>query len=315
VAPERPLTAAESGELKEEPEEGLVTTLRNLSLLPFAGALLLYLVAGLLSFVRWEWLLHAVHIPAGFWRTQKLGFLGLFFSNIIPGMTGGDVVKAIYVARDHRGQRTEAVFSVLVDRAIGLFGLALLGAIALLLNLAQFRDLAPWVFGLLLVMIAASCVLFSRRLRRLLRFDEWVPRLPGGGLLQKVDRAVLLYRKATGSITVAVLVSLAIHWLVLTSIGMVGVALGLDVPFRNFYVLAPLPLIIQSIPLAPAGIGVGEAAFVYFFARRAGLMSAQSALALALAYRAVQFLISLVGGVLLLFSGERRVTAVELVER
>jgi uncharacterized protein (TIRG00374 family) len=307
------LDPGERRALAEQPEEGLLTTLKNLRPGPFAVALLLYVSAAVISFVRWYWLLAAVRIRTSLLRTVKLGFFGLFFSNIIPGMTGGDVVKAIYVARDHPGQRAEAVFSVLVDRAIGLFGLALLASVVLLFSLDQFADIALMVNGLLAVMIASSCVLFSRRLRRLVRFDQIVARLPGAELFRKLDRAVLLYRDALSAITVAVLVSLVVHALVLTAIGMIGIALDLPIPsFLETYALAPLPLIIQSVPVAPAGIGVGEWAFVHFWATSTGILSVQGALALALSYRALQLAVSLVGGVLLLFGHERRVTAREI---
>ncbi len=309
----RALRPEEQTQLEEQPVEGLITTFRNMSPGPALIALLLYLAAAALSFVRWHRLLHAVQVKAGFWRAQRLGFFGLFFSNIIPGMTGGDLVKAIYVARDHPQQRAEAVFSVLVDRAIGLFGLALLAATILLFKLDEFGNVAGLVFGLVAAMVACSCLLFSRRLRRLVRFEQIVARLPGAQLLQKVDHAVLLYRDALGAIVVAVGMSLVVHGLVLTAIGMVGVALDLSLDsFLHYYALAPLPLIIQSVPIAPAGIGVGEAAFVYFFSTSTQVVAAPRALALALSYRAVQLVISMIGGVLLLLGGEKRVTAQEM---
>ena len=66
------------------------------------------------------------------WRAQKLAFIGLFFNNIIPGMTGGDLVKAIMVARDHPEQQPAAILSVIIDRIIGLLGLVLVAVGALL---------------------------------------------------------------------------------------------------------------------------------------------------------------------------------------
>ena len=304
------LNEVEQEALAKQPEQGLRTTLKNLDPLPFLAAILFYMIAASLSFHRWHVLLRAVGVEAKGMRVLKLGFFGLFFSNILPGMTGGDLVKAVYVARDHKEQRPEAVLSVIVDRAIGLFGLALLAAFVLLFNLDDFRDIAMLVFALVGVMVASSSILFSRRLRRVVRLESIIARLPAAKLFQKLDKAVLLYRDAPRAIAYSIGISLLVHTCILTSIGMVGVALGLKVSFSAYYALAPLPLIIQSVPLLPAGIGVGEWAFVLIFSRETGLLAAQLALALALSYRAVQLIISLVGGVLLGFDRERK----EIVE-
>ena len=39
---------------------------------------------------------------------------------------GGDLFKAIFIAREQPGRRTEAVATVLVDRVIGMYALVLL---------------------------------------------------------------------------------------------------------------------------------------------------------------------------------------------
>lgn len=307
------LTQEERRELAAEPEQGLITTLRRLKPVPFLWAVLLYLGGAGLSFWRWHLLLAAVQVRASMSRVFKLGFLGLFFSNIIPGVTGGDLVKAIYVARDHPGQRPEAVLSVLVDRAIGLFALAVIASVALLFNYTRFRDLALSLYGLLGVLCLGCCVLFSRRLRRGLKLDRILGRLPAAEVLRKLDRAVLVYRDRFLKVAVSFAMSLGVHCFVLTSMSAVGAALELEVPsYWLYFALAPLPLILQAVPIAPAGIGVGEYAFVWIFATRAQIWTAQQALALALAYRAVQFSISLIGGLFLWSGSEGRLRREEL---
>lgn len=294
------------------PEEGLKTTLRRVARSPsaLAEALLLYVAGAMLSFQRWQVLLRAVHVDARFWRVQKLGFLGLFFSNIIPGMTGGDLVKAILVARDHPEQRPAAVLSVIVDRAIGLLALALIASGVLLLQRGRFDEMARWLNLILLALVAGALVVLSRRLRRLLRLDRLLSALPFAEILKKLDRAALLYREARGRVAYSVAVSLAVHAMILTAIGVLGRALGIGIPFLDFYALAPLTLIAQSLPLTPGGVGVGEAAFVSFF-QAAGVAPA-AALALSFSYRAIQLLVSLVGGTLLLVRHEPPVSRKEI---
>ncbi len=298
------LTAAARLELDKQPEAGLRTTLKRLANAPSAlvQALLLYVVGAMLSFQRWQVLLRAVGVEARFWRVQKLGFLGLFFSNIIPGMTGGDLVKALMVARDHPEQKPAAVLSVIVDRAIGLLGLAVVASAALAFQHGRFPETELKLNLILGAIVVGACVVMSRRLRRAIRLDKLLAALPFAEVLKKLDRAALLYRDAGWQVVYSVFASFAVHAMILWSFSVLGGALGIKIGLLDYFSLAPLALIAQSLPLTPGGVGVGEAAFIYFFAP-AGVPRA-AALALSVSYRVVQLLVSLIGGALMLVRHE-----------
>jgi len=306
------LDATQQKELEKEPQEGLLTTFTRLLHAPaaLAAALLLYTIAGMISFQRWHVLLHAVKVEARGWRVQKLAFIGLFFSNIIPGMTGGDLVKAVMVARDHPEQRPAAVLSVIVDRVIGLLGLALVASAALLFQHGRFPGMATKLNLILLAIVVGSLVMLSKRMRRLFLLDRLLNALPFAGILKKLDQAALLYRSRPLALTYAIVVSLAVHGMILTAIAVLGRAIGIDIPWLDFYTLAPLALIAQSLPITPGGIGIGEFAFMGLFSM-AGV-PAPAAFALSFSYRAVQFVVSLVGGVLMATQHERPPSAKEL---
>jgi uncharacterized protein (TIRG00374 family) len=308
------LDAPRRAELEKQPQEGLLTTFGRLLRAPqaLAWSLVLYVVAAMISFQRWHVLLRAVHVDGRFWRVQKLAFIGLFFSNIIPGMTGGDLVKAIMVARDHPEQRPAAVLSVIVDRAIGLLGLALVAAGALQFQHGRFEGMALKLNLILAAIALGGVVLLSKRLRRLLLLDKLMNALPFAEVLRKLDRAALLYRSAGWQLAYSIVVSLLVHGMILTAIGTLGRAIGITIPFLDFYTLAPLALIAQSLPISPGGIGVGEAAFIYLFAM-AGVPG-PAAFALSFSYRGVQFVVSLIGGVLMATQHERAPTSKEIDE-
>ncbi len=306
------LTPDQQKELEKQPEAGLQTTLSRLARAPVAlvEALLLYVVGAMLSFQRWQVLLRAIHVDTRFWRAQKLGFLGLFFSNIIPGMTGGDLVKAIMVARDHPEQKPAAVLSVIVDRAIGLLGLAVVASSVLAFQHGRFPKTELRLNLILGAILAGACVVMSRRLRRAIRLDKLLAALPFAPVLKKLDRAALLYREAGWAVAYAVVASFAVHGMILTSIAVLGNALGMHIPTLDYFALSPLALIAQSLPLTPNGVGVGELAFIYFFSQ-AGVPRA-AALALSVSYRVLQLCVSLIGGVLLMTKHEPPVTDREM---
>src|SRR5690606_38280137 len=83
----------------------------------------------LLGFVRWLLLVQAIGLPFTLADAVRLGSLGFALNFVGPGGVGGDVFKGVALAREHHRRRSEAVATVIADRAIGL--LTLLGVAGL----------------------------------------------------------------------------------------------------------------------------------------------------------------------------------------
>src|SRR5690606_24870870 len=132
------------------------------------------------SATRWWWLLRVNRLPVGFWAAQRFTWIGLFFNNVVPGQTGGDLVKALYVMKRCHGERVAAMMSVVVDRVMGLASLSLLAAVAVLfyLDRQEFASLAVALWGVLGAVVLLGCLAFSRRLRALVRLKDLLERLP-----------------------------------------------------------------------------------------------------------------------------------------
>src|SRR5688572_4613298 len=79
-------------------------------------AQVLFLAAILTIVTRWWRLLALAGCPTSWWNAMRLTFLGLFFNNVMPGATGGDLVKGVMVAKENKGRGAEALVTVLADR-------------------------------------------------------------------------------------------------------------------------------------------------------------------------------------------------------
>jgi hypothetical protein len=79
--------------------------------------------------VRWRMLLAVQGIHITLWESVRLTYIGWFFNNWLPGATGGDFVKAFYIARQTH-HKPEAITTVFLDRLIGLIAMCMLGAAA-----------------------------------------------------------------------------------------------------------------------------------------------------------------------------------------
>lgn len=91
------------------------------------GGLLLAVACSLMSqgfnAARWWALLEGQQIRPGFGRILQLAFSGLFASNFLPGTVGGDVARVAGILPYSRS-RVAGAASVLLDRLIGVFGMA-----------------------------------------------------------------------------------------------------------------------------------------------------------------------------------------------
>ncbi|MEL7338104.1 MAG: lysylphosphatidylglycerol synthase transmembrane domain-containing protein, partial [Planctomycetota bacterium] len=98
------------------------------------AALIVALAAFGFSFFRWCILVRCQGIQLSVLEAFRLGAIGFLFSFLSPGSVGGDLFKAVFLARRARGKTTECFASVFVDRGIGMFGLLLLVATVLLVS-------------------------------------------------------------------------------------------------------------------------------------------------------------------------------------
>ncbi len=94
-------------------------------------AQLLALSAIAIGIVRWWGLVRAFGIPFDVSEALRLGFLGYLLNFVSLGSVGGDLFKAILVAKHKPQARPEAIASVVLDRAIGMLGLVILAVVSL----------------------------------------------------------------------------------------------------------------------------------------------------------------------------------------
>jgi uncharacterized protein (TIRG00374 family) len=300
--------------------EGLRTIFSRLSIANYGLAMASILAMYLLGIKRWQILLKAQGLPISFFEATRLTFIGFFFNNVVPGMTGGDVVKAVLVARAYPGRGPDAVATVIVDRVLGLVVLAGLAAGVLMLNYDTYQTVAFWVFLFLGLTILLIVLFLSRRVRRFLRIDRLLNSLPGSQILKRLDLAFLNYRNQGQVLTVAVLLSLGAHVANILSVYFMGIDLGVtttnglkEPELLTYMATVPIVMIVSSIPLLPGGWGLGEAAFGYFF-RSVGIRNLSLSVGLSVLHRFSLLVFSLVGGVFLLFGRANRLPVTPTAE-
>jgi uncharacterized protein (TIRG00374 family) len=264
-----------------------------------------------LQLVRWYLLVRALELPFTLRDACRLGLVGVFFNTFLPGSIGGDLLKAYFIARENRERKTRAVATVLIDRALGLFGLvlfvAVLGTAAWSLGeerLAANAELQRLI-QLMAVCSGATVAGFillgylpQRRVDRFARRLRWLPKI--GGVLAEFWYAVWMYRQRPRTMAWGVVLSAASH---------VALVLAFHAASRVFpatggtteqpaslaehLVIAPIGFIVQALPVSPGGVGVGEAAFAGLY-QLCGRSASRGVIA-RLSLRIVEWLLGVLG--------------------
>lgn len=296
---------------------GLFTIWRNIDPWLFSLGALCYFVTVLIASTRWWWLLRVNQMPVSWSQTLRFTWIGIFFNNVVPGQTGGDLIKALYIMKRCPGQRVPALVSVIVDRVLGLASLAILAAVVVLFAFEQYRGMALAIWGVMLGVALLGTVAFSRRLRQLVRLKHLLEKLPPrvANVLKLVDQAVFFYRGHRAVIVWSLLTGIVNHIGSVASVVLMGYALGTGLPTFDYYVIVPVISIISAAPIAPNGWGLGDWLFQKFFADfgavyLAGVPNAAQVMgtrgfALSVLYRLHLTLWSLLGGILVLLEKDR----------
>jgi len=287
-------------------DPGMGTVFRSVDPTWVAAGMALFFCALLFGVTRWWRLLHLVGCEASWWNVLRLTYLGLFFNLVMPGLTGGDVAKAVLVVREHPERRARALMSVVVDRIIGLATLALLALVVVLITGETFAEVRLPMLAFFFAGVGGALVYFNRHVRRLLRFDALLAKLPLGDKLATLDEAAQHYFAHPVELFFAMLLSLGNHASAICAVWALGLSFGVtagEVNLLEYFALVPIANIVSSIPIAPSGWGVGEAVYIYLFTLVGA--SASLGVAVSVSFRLCQLLLGLLGGLFLLAPGAR----------
>jgi uncharacterized protein (TIRG00374 family) len=305
ILPDQAVRIVPAGDVATvEERPGLVSVVRRArpwpAVLVFPALALLYACQA----ARWRLLLGANGFEVPFWRALRITWAGAFFNQILPGSVGGDVAKALIVARSE--ERKAGVFgTVILDRLIGLATVILIAGLAVIpvIDRPELRPVA-WLIGALLGGgLLGAMVYFNPIMRRWPAARRLKERLPFHRTLGEVDDVLKTMHHAPRTVLAAVALSAAGQVATILGIYALALSLGADVPVGDFFVIEPIIFLVTAVPVSVGGWGVEQVAYAQLFGM-AG-MAATTAIALSVLYKLSVLALSLPGGVLFAAGGTR----------
>lgn len=221
-----------------------------------AGACAACGAAVLLTLIRWYYLVRALDLPFTLREALRLGFLGYLFNLAPMGIVGGDLLKAVMLARQQRGHRAEAVATVFIDRVIGLHMLFVVASVAILatglyalpnekIQLVCWAALVATLLGTVAMVVMLLPDVTGGRLPAL------VAKVPyAGPMTVRLAAAVGMYRHQMPVLLASAVMSIGVHSLF--TVGIYLITRGLYGQFHALstqFVISPLTAATGVLPV------------------------------------------------------------------
>lgn len=217
--------------------------------------LLAFMVGHALNALKWRVLVNAGRPTLSRVQAIRFHYAGLFANMWLPGIVGGDVIRAVMASRT--STRLEAiVLGALADRVIDTL------SVGLMLSAGAFmvRGILPgWgAQGVTIGLFGGACIaaiVVPLALRRPIR--RWPPRLR-----RPVGRGLVALRRLAsrpGTAFGALGISLAVQGGFVMLNAWIGSAIGVVVPLGAWFLAWSLAKLAGLIPISLGGLGVRDA--------------------------------------------------------
>lgn len=279
-------------------------SLKSAQLNWLALAFITLYVGKILTGYRWQKLLEAQEIRIPLKTLIASIFVGQFFNTFLPTTVGGDAMRA-YDTAVHSKQSAKSVTTVFADRLIGVFALAVLAILGIVIGYVIGEDVsffvgpAVMVFGLC---AGAFLLIFSHTLTNM--FESLMQRLKMGKVASKFKKASLslqILKDDKHVLFVAFAISVALQINVVLFYYFIAVSLSMGVSVLYFFIITPVALVVLLVPFSINGIGIREGIFVFLLST----LTVPSETAIALSWLSFGLVLTqgVTGGLIFAFRG------------
>lgn len=278
----------------------MVDHARRISLISFVVAAFWYIVATIISSIRWSLLLRMRGISLPFMRLIAYNFSYTFYSIILPGgKVAAEGVRVYQVVRDAHDDaiRSKIIFPTLLDRALVVFSAACVATIFfLIMGYDVFPSLPFWfpyaAAGLVALLTLSAFLPVERFISLMLGVPIQQNRQPA---LHSLKEAFLLYRSNPAALLIATVLTV----MMLTSLAYANItiasALGISAPFLLMLGIISTSMVAAFLPFTIGGVGIREGIFSYLLATAASV-PLEVALSVSLIALVSSHLVTLLGG-------------------
>ena len=215
-----------------------------------------------LMFLRWRALIGPFSTLSAS-ELRHTFFVSAFVGSFLPAGIGGDAARAYSMSRG--GSSTgSAVASVVLDRWLGLLAVGLSGCVGLLLVPRGVAVGLAWpLLGTTAVLVVGTfAALHANRAINHMTTAAMRTTWPGRQVT-RLGEAVAGYRSHKSLLIRVAGLSLVVQAGRIVLAWLIGVSLGIALPFGYYWAFMPLNILIILLPLSVGGFGLPQGAMVW----------------------------------------------------
>ncbi len=262
--------------LEQQSWDEVLGAARQITWLRFFSTIGLMVLSRLFIVMRWHILLRSGGVKISIKQTTSLSFTGLFASNFLPTTIGGDIIRVggtIQLGYN----RARCAASVVVDRLIGMFGMAMVLPFGLV-ALGQWYSESPTL------------------LSGALPFNKWIQRATH--ILKRLLESMRLWLKEPVALLLALLFSWGHMICLFSSLFIIAHGVGESITFWELAWIWSLAYFITLLPISINGYGMQELSLTYLLSS-VGAMTLANSLVVAILIRVLFIIASLPGAIFL----------------
>ena len=245
--------------------------MRNVGSDSFLLAAFLLGISWWINSLRWGALLEVFNVKIKFSRLFLYNLVGAFYGIVLPGgKITGDLVRAYQITRDHQGEReikNQIFLLSFVDVGMGMLGYVIFASIFFIIGHPSVNYLGSnsFIVGgiLLLMMVIGLGFIFSNLFDFLIKIFIKIPLASSRKFLTFVLSVLIVCRKRKYQLFKSLLFSLTGVLSGAAVIYVLSSALGLGVGFWTIALFNSLVVILITLPITVAGIGLREGGLIY----------------------------------------------------
>lgn len=273
---------------------------------PIIVGILLCFGTVIISGWRWQRLLRVFQISIPLPALICIAQIGQFFMMFLPGPTGDDLTRMLYISRLAPGRVAESCTTVLLDRCLGLASVLVL---AVLCTPWQWTILSTsrQTYWLALIILSAGiavsifgAIFFLAGHPTHQWFEKRLRSLPAHSIRDEVARIWGLLCVNKKSLAQVIGAAVLTQLLLCTLFYLAGLSVGIHAPLLSWLTFVPIVLAANALPITIAGLGVREYLLVLFLGVTAQVES-ERALAASFVVFAMILAVCLFGGLLYIF--------------
>jgi hypothetical protein len=223
----------------------------------------------LLLAIRWRLFLVKLGINLTHNQAARGVWTGAFFNLFLPGSTGGDFYRLVFVRNLYPKSESKVTSSLVLDRIFGISSLLCLGMLGLLYKkhfvIQMLNEVGPIKTSILVIFVCICIVVFIS----LFFISKYVNTVPWFGKLKyflcAIGSQIISEIKDLKLVFSTFGLSLGMHLISFTSGYFISRALGLNIGYIELALFTSASALILALPISINGLGVREVLLFSFF--------------------------------------------------